>query len=480
VYEEVSWYSADCAQLGYLLLKRADRRWELRQLSTYSGVYYRCLSFGSFKSHDRARRFALKQSNTLASVLEIPVSVSLRQLLKAYSERSLDDFHGFTGRLTEAIKRVNGQRTWEERNPERCAELRAAGSSPLGLNFWREVPRDSGEVPHDAGAPVSSGSRVGSTASVEVASSVPSVNGGHSQSRSDRPLLSEGQRGLMCYSSWRHERRRAVLRETIEALRSGYADYHARAAQNLARWAEERAARGEPLSSGQVEVVAGDWGEVTLALTKRWGLTFPVLNMANAYVAGGAYLQGTATQEENMFRRTDCHLSLKPEELMPYDPSDPCYVRYTPEVTARLQGRSGRVCLDLERPRVCVRSGERGERGDLGYEWLSGDELFPFYELKAAAMDLRRGEPFSPEECAQRFTALLDTLKAAGQRVAVLGAHGCGAFMNHTDQVVDHFAAVLEARRDDFDLITFAIFDATYGPDSLTPSRERFQGWAPL
>ena len=54
------------------------------------------------------------------------------------------------------------------------------------------------------------------------------------------------------------------------------------------------------------EVLPGDWGDVTLALTKRHGRTFAVLNMANAYSFGGGYAHGQVAQEENRFRRTDC------------------------------------------------------------------------------------------------------------------------------------------------------------------------------
>ena len=53
-------------------------------------------------------------------------------------------------------------------------------------------------------------------------------------------------------------------------------------------------------------MLPGDWGDVTLALTKRYGKCFAVLNMANAYSFGGGYAHGQVAQEENMFRRTDC------------------------------------------------------------------------------------------------------------------------------------------------------------------------------
>jgi len=295
----------------------------------------------------------------------------------------------------------------------------------------------------------------------------------HSIIRSNRPLLDERNLRFGRYDHPQLARRRAILRETLDTLSGDYDHYHRLAQDNLERWAAEREARGERLPSGQVEVIKGDWGDVTLALTKRWGVAFPVLNMANAYVAGGAYLQGTSAQEENMFRRTDCHLALKEEELQPYDRHDH-YVRYRPEVTALLEGEQGRVSLDMDQLRVCVRGSEKREEADLGYPWLSEEDVFPFYELKAAAMDLRDGAPFDPVRCALRFNALLDTLKDAGQRVAVLGAHGCGAFLNPSERVADCFAQVLDGRREDFDLIVFAIFHAGYGPSNFEPFFIRF------
>ena len=72
VYLEYSWYYEMCGQLGYLLLRREDKQWELRQISTYKdAVYYRCLFIGVYASHDQARRQALNYVNDLASKLKI-------------------------------------------------------------------------------------------------------------------------------------------------------------------------------------------------------------------------------------------------------------------------------------------------------------------------------------------------------------------------------------------------------------------------
>ena len=97
-----------------------------------------------------------------------------------------------------------------------------------------------------------------------------------------------------------------VLRDTLSRLSTPdkRRAFHKRAAANLKRWASEAPQR--PPASCIVEVLPGDWGDVTLALTKRYGKCFAVLNMANAYLFGGGYAHGQVAQEENMFRRTDC------------------------------------------------------------------------------------------------------------------------------------------------------------------------------
>ena len=96
-------------------------------------------------------------------------------------------------------------------------------------------------------------------------------------------------------------RRRGVLKETLDrfANASPPDKYHQIAQSNLERWCTNRRA---PRSDRQsVRVLRGDWGEVTQALTREHGVCFAVLNMANAFVPGGAYVEGAMAQEENMF-----------------------------------------------------------------------------------------------------------------------------------------------------------------------------------
>ena len=286
----------------------------------------------------------------------------------------------------------------------------------------------------------------------------------------DRYQLSHGPSGV----------RQEVLIETLAALAQAAGDdaarptagrYHELARQNLARWAQQ--APPPPIAM-RVLVLPGDWGEVTHRLTKEYGVTFASLNMANAFGPGGGYTHGMVAQEENMFRRTDCHFS-----LVRGRDTDPFGDRYLPHMTERLNAcaEDGFVYLDTESPRVCVRGPEDRSRPDLGYEWLTEDEVFPFFELRAAAVDLRRGLRFDEEETARRVGAQLDTLINAGVRHAVLSAFGCGAFLNPAGPVAAIYRRELGRRARHFDVVAFGIFNAGYGPDNFTPFEATFEDW---
>ncbi len=256
--------------------------------------------------------------------------------------------------------------------------------------------------------------------------------------------------------------RREVLRETIKAFEVAepHNRYQKCAADNLARWQLSANRTG---SEVRVEVLAGDWGEVTSTLTRTHGVCFAVLNMANAYVPGGAYVEGAVAQEENMYRRTDCHFHVVARE---YDVDKN---RYTPEMTRLISAEGGTVYLDVKAPRVCIRGPEDRSSPDLGYRWLAEDELFPFYELRAAAQDLRDGSQFNVQEARKRIAAQLDTLRSKGLRHAVLGAFGCGAFCNPAYQVAQIYKEELAARSNAFSVIAFAVFAAGYGPGNFEP-----------
>lgn len=263
-------------------------------------------------------------------------------------------------------------------------------------------------------------------------------------------------------------RRRQVLRETIKAFEQADPPdrYHRLAQENLERW---RVQRGVKESELRIEVLPGDWGEVTHSLTRTHGVCFAVLNMANAYVPGGAYVEGAVAQEENIFRRTDCHFCVGADEF------DAELDRYLPGMTRLLSARDGIVYLDTQHHRVCIRGPEDRSRPDLGYPWLPEDQVFPFFELRAAAQDLRDGSAFDPHDARARISAQLNTLRAHQIRHVVLGAFGCGAFRNPAHRVAQIYREEITTRKEDFAAIAFAIFAPGYGPDNYTPFAEAFR-----
>jgi hypothetical protein len=284
-----------------------------------------------------------------------------------------------------------------------------------------------------------------------------------------RCLCSEDEALLRGYGDAGSALRRDVLRETISAFEGADPPdrFHRLARRNLDRW---KAQSGASESGLRVEVLPGDWGEVTRSLTSAYGVCFAVLNMANAYKPGGAYVEGAIAQEENMFRRTDCHLRIGEDEI------DARSDLYLPEMMSLLSARDGVVYLDTQRPRVCIRGPEDRSRADLGYAWLPEDQVFPFFELRAAARDLRDGSAFDPDDARRRISAQLNTLSNRGIRHAVLGAFGCGAFRNPAHSVSRIYREEVLARRADFSVIAFAVFAAGYGPDNYTPFTEAFRG----
>lgn len=277
-----------------------------------------------------------------------------------------------------------------------------------------------------------------------------------------RPLLSDDDAVHQGFHGHDSARRREVLRETLAAFDRARPKerYHRLAEHNLQTW---RATAVPPAPQPTIEVLSGDWGEVTAALTKKHGVCFAVLNMANAHTPGGAYVEGAIAQEENLFRRTDCHYRIGDEE---YDAARDCY---RPHMTALLSAQDGVVYLDTQHPRVCMRGPEDRSRADLGYRRLGDDEVFPFFELRAAARDLRDGSAFDAADMRRRIAAQLDTLRRDGVRHAVLSAFGCGAFGNPADRVAAIYREEIGRRAEAFSVIAFAIFAAGYGPDNYTP-----------
>ena len=261
--------------------------------------------------------------------------------------------------------------------------------------------------------------------------------------------------------------RRQVLKETVQYFKIQHQQLQQQALLNLSSWHSTSLEKQSKRSSVFLGVYRGDWGDVTAKLTRKFGQCFAVLNMANAYVPGGAYMEGAIAQEENMFRRSDCHFSVNKNQLISGR-------RYNDRMVDLISAKKGKVYLDIENPRICVRGPEKTEFENLGYKWLPLDEIFPFFELRSAAMDLRDGRPFDEELSKKIIRAQLETLLDYKVKHVVFGAHGCGAFRNPSERVAENYKEVIEEYRHSFEVIAFAIYHAGYGPDNYVPFNKCF------
>lgn len=246
------------------------------------------------------------------------------------------------------------------------------------------------------------------------------------------------------------KKRRMILKDTVEKFSNDTSGtYKKHAEENHERW------RTTPKDlSGLVRVINDDWGNVALKLSQATGHIYAVLNMANAQLPGGLYLEGFGAQEENMYRRTNCHFYVHDDEM------DGEKENYTKEVTDLINGVSGKVYLDVQNPRICIKGSEGPNVS--GYDDLSSSNYFLFYELKSAADNITRANPFSKVSMRGKIAAQLDTLIEAKVRCVVLGAFGCGAFGNPPAEVAEIYREELQERIGHFDDVVFAIYTSEH------------------
>ena len=235
-----------------------------------------------------------------------------------------------------------------------------------------------------------------------------------------------------------------LLRTTLGGVQRHHSFLRQCADQNVINWSNSTTTKDSSNSSSTsstsnsssdstssstktvVRVVAMDTLKCVSELTREFGLHFGVLNMANAYIPGGAYTRAFATaQEESLFRRTDIHFSLDRNMLRQNSDGDSnkYEYKYLPEYTDLINGRNGRVLFsnDEEDLRLCVRL-------DLdAIKWNAPHEIFGFYELRSAAVNLKRSSTgYNHGEMRKRIAAQLETLIENNCRHVVLSAFGCG------------------------------------------------------
>ncbi|CAM2735602.1 Uncharacterized protein conserved in bacteria [Legionella steigerwaltii] len=300
-------------------------------------------------------------------------------------------------------------------------------------------------------------------------------------------------RGSLSGERWRHKSMGRTLEYIIDPNK--LIELHKQAQFNLSEWAKKRI-----LPPKSVEVVPKDWGIATLEATKKHGRPYAVLNMANSVFPGGASLEGGSAQEENMWHRSTCVLSLL--DKMVYLDKETMTFRYNNTARKLLEAKikmTDKECDVLKqhggetdpiaykvlfnpKSSVCFRGPEvtsitsgfeefHPDRpiadSTLSYSFLHPSSIFPFFELRSAAPEfVIEPHALAPKELAQytadlrrRIAAQLDTLILEGKTHVILGAWGCGAFKNDPTIVAQIYHEEIEKRAHFFDHIVFPILN---------------------
>ncbi|MBA2649329.1 MAG: DUF2263 domain-containing protein [Legionella sp.] len=265
---------------------------------------------------------------------------------------------------------------------------------------------------------------------------------------------------------------------------------------NLKQWERQK-----EFAPQVVEVVNKDWGIAALETTRKHGKPYSILNMANPVFPGGAVLEGGSAQEENMWHRSTCALSLLDKNVY-LDKASQTF-RYNETTTKMLEAITKMSDAEQEKIKqhlpeknhiaykvyfspelkVCFRGPEvilnmgRLEDGtrlknepdiEFSYYFLRPEEIFPFYELRSAAPELHSNPREWSNDALERYKAdlqrriasQLDTLILEGQVDVILGAWGCGEFRNDPKIVAQIYGEEIEKRASLFNHIVFAIINS--------------------
>jgi hypothetical protein len=121
-------------------------------------------------------------------------------------------------------------------------------------------------------------------------------------------------------------------------------------------------------------------------------------------------------------------------------------------------------------------AGRGSSEADLGYPWLADDEIFPFFELRASAQDLRDGSDFDPDDGRRRIAAPAWHAAGTPRRHVVLGRSG--AAPSGTRPTASRASMRRRSRRGPpiSPVVAFAIYAAGIRSGQLRAVREGLSG----
>ena len=212
-----------------------------------------------------------------------------------------------------------------------------------------------------------------------------------------------------------------------------------------------------PAFSGvyQTETRVQVCNETTLQAARRLvqlGLRPLALNFANGFYPGGGFLGGARAQEEGLCRSSALYSTLVDDPMYEYHrsrslPESSDWVIYSPDVPV-------------------FRSDDGAE---LDYPWLLS------FLTSAAPYAPAIGQPTSGDLLQKRILRVLAVASAYGYQTLVLGAWGCGAFVNDPYRTAIDFRRALKREfRGHFADIVFAITDWSPERKFLGPFRDLF------
>ncbi|MFI5979546.1 TIGR02452 family protein [Streptomyces sp. NPDC051555] len=209
--------------------------------------------------------------------------------------------------------------------------------------------------------------------------------------------------------------------------------------------------QGKPEGARSRETVCEVTGESSTVAARRLAPAGPVavLNFASARNPGGGYVRGAKAQEEALCRASALYETLL--EAREY------YEVHRAEVSTFYTDRV------IHSPGVPVFRDDRGELLEVPFR--AGFLTSP----APNAGTIRRQEPERtheiPAALARRAERVLEVAALHGYPQLVLGAWGCGVFMNDPAEVAEAFRALLTGRfAGVFDRVAFGILDRAPGP----------------
>lgn len=209
-------------------------------------------------------------------------------------------------------------------------------------------------------------------------------------------------------------------RERLEAAES-YAFTLGRPAPTMRPEASERS----PMQSG----VLDDGSVEAAALLARAGYNPVLLNFAHGYNCGGGFEHASGSQEEDIFRKTSAVLSLWPHRRSDDGPGVLKRGMWIGDFDERLPRKEPfyphSECGAIYSPEVRMVDGSAS-----------------FALLSAAAQDCHRGR-FDRKLLREKIRSILHVCLINNHDCVVLGAFGCGYFLNPEAVVAEEFAAAL-------------------------------------